>query len=309
MFRHILFATDLTRASRPAAAAAGRLARDAGAALTVLHVYSPPPVALGDPIFVSADSLWFVERSRFEDEVHAWMAHADMARGARAVVAEGDPCREIVARARSLGADLVVTGTHGRCGLERWAMGSVAERVLHAAPCPVMTVAAEARGVCAAGAWPRRILCAESLSHPSRALEYALSLVQESGAELHVVHALEGLRAEWLEGKDRLDDAPRRMDEARARLHRALERAGCAHLGHSEVVRAGRPQAEILRYADERAVDLIIVGVHDRNPLDFVFLGSTAREVVRRAPCPVLAVRGEVVRSLVGPLQRARVEA
>ena len=65
-------------------------------------------------------------------------------------------------------------------------------------------------------------------------------------------------------------------------------------MGIEEIVAAGKPHHEILRIAAERASDLIVLGIHGRNPLGRMIFGSTAEPVVRRATCPVLTVRGEV---------------
>ena len=110
-------------------------------------------------------------------------------------VVEGRVVAELLARARSWPADLIVMGTHGRGGFERWVLGSVTEKVLRQAPCPVLTVPPPAIGVHPEGSVLfRRIVCPVDFSPASlAALSHALRLAEESCAELHVLHVVEWL--------------------------------------------------------------------------------------------------------------------
>ena len=108
-------------------------------------------------------------------------------------IAEGSTATEILAKAEAMPADLLVMGTHGRSGFERLVLGSVTERVLRKAACPMLTVP---EGVAAAVPVPpvpfTRIVCAVDFSDCSlHALNYAMSLAQEADARLTVVHVIE----------------------------------------------------------------------------------------------------------------------
>jgi nucleotide-binding universal stress UspA family protein len=133
----ILHATDFSGPSRNAFAVAYALARDYGARLLLVHVREPVLVAFGE--------YGMTPPPPSEDlpELHArlrQLAPADAAVPIEYHVAEGEPAAEIVAMAEENGIDLIVVGTHGRRGLERVLMGSVAEQVVRKAPCPVLTV-------------------------------------------------------------------------------------------------------------------------------------------------------------------------
>ena len=123
--REVLFATDFSALAQRAAQTAADLARHFGARLHVLHVVGPTrdpqpaPNALGDTIEALGPGLRTV-----------------------AVTATGSPSREIAAYAASHGIDLVVVGTHGRTGVSRALLGSVAEAVVRRATCRVLTVPA-----------------------------------------------------------------------------------------------------------------------------------------------------------------------
>jgi nucleotide-binding universal stress UspA family protein len=131
----ILYPTDF---SPPAAAAfplACALARDYGARLVVLHVHSP--VVVGEVGIVVPESPEVIEALR---KKLAAVKPADPAVPVEHCVDEGFPAEVILRVAREVSADLIVMGTHGRTGIRRVLMGSVAEEVLRRAPCPVMTV-------------------------------------------------------------------------------------------------------------------------------------------------------------------------
>lgn len=134
--KKILVATDFSPTSEHAFRFAGALARDYGAALIAVHVIQPPVVVYTEaPIFQEPDYP---------------AAHAALNRLSLPDVAlerrllEGEPGPSIVQLARETGCDLLVVGTHGRGGILRVLLGSVAEYVLRNAPCPVMTVKATA---------------------------------------------------------------------------------------------------------------------------------------------------------------------
>jgi nucleotide-binding universal stress UspA family protein len=104
-------------------------------------------------------------------------------------VMEGDVVREILKQARAGQANLVVMGTHGRSGFERLLLGSVTERMLRKAPCPVLTVPRRTTETLLTF---KRILCPIDFSDSSqRALAYALSLAQEADAHLIVANVVE----------------------------------------------------------------------------------------------------------------------
>jgi len=127
----ILYPTDFSSYSNQAYFHAVALAKAHGAALTIMYVIDPGKGG-PTPDGVDARSYWGaqLEQIRPIDEsipvIH--------------VLAEGDPAEQIVGRARADRMSLVVMGTHGRTGLERLLMGSVAERVLREAPCSVLIV-------------------------------------------------------------------------------------------------------------------------------------------------------------------------
>jgi nucleotide-binding universal stress UspA family protein len=139
--RKIVVATDFSAASRAAFAAAIDSARREGARLVVLHVMMPPSPFVGDnlpPSWIELEAQASRDAERRLNAAVAQAARSGIATTGRVV--KGAPAEEIVKVARREGADLIVLGTHGRTGLGRLFMGSVAARVLGTAKCPVLTV-------------------------------------------------------------------------------------------------------------------------------------------------------------------------
>jgi universal stress protein A len=143
-FRRIMHPTDFSRASAPALRRAVALARACRAPLVLLHVMTPPSPFIGEdtPPSSYADLLILARRSA-KRRLAAALARVRRERvRARAIFAKGLPADEILHAARRMRADLIVMGTHGRTGVSRVFMGSVAERVVRESRCPVLTVRA-----------------------------------------------------------------------------------------------------------------------------------------------------------------------
>ena len=146
LLRTILHPTDFSPAAEEAFQLAGSLARDHGARLIVLHV-SPPLPATEFPVDLPDDNEAY--REKIWEEFHRLEAIDPRVREVRleCKFVEGEPVGEILRLAEAIGCDLIVMGTHGRTGLTRLLMGSVAEHVLRKAPCPVLTVRARPKPV------------------------------------------------------------------------------------------------------------------------------------------------------------------
>jgi nucleotide-binding universal stress UspA family protein len=132
----ILHPTDFSEQSGHAFEPAGALARDYGARLIVLHVAEPPFLIHGETLLPPDPEILSGEAKAQLDRLEVPVANVRAERRLK----EGDPAAEILRAAREALADLIVMGTHGRTGLVRLLMGSVAEQVVRKAPCPVLTV-------------------------------------------------------------------------------------------------------------------------------------------------------------------------
>jgi nucleotide-binding universal stress UspA family protein len=133
----ILFPTDFSTASEDALRWATSLARDSGATLSIVHVEEPPMAYGGGEMYIALDD------DETKGELRRMLGNVvptdhNVPFEHRLLV--GEPATAIVEDAEKEGADLIVMGTHGRTGLSRLLMGSVAEAVVRRAKCPVLTV-------------------------------------------------------------------------------------------------------------------------------------------------------------------------
>ncbi len=142
----------------------------------------------------------------------------------------------------------------------------------------------------------QRVLLPTDFSEYSAAARvYACAFAQQFGAELHVLHVIQDLAPLVPEPGAALAPPVDYLRELELNAHAMLERAVDASwaVGKSivKVVRQGPPFLEIVQYAQEANIDLIVLGTHGRGGLAHMLLGSVAEKVVRKAPCPVLTVR------------------
>ena len=140
MFQRILCATDFSETAEAAWAAARELAHTYRSELLLVHVFTELPV-YPDVAVLEVQRLWEEQRGWVERTLTERVAAATaQSVRARWVLKTGTAPESIVEAATETGADLIVIGTHGRTGLSRLVIGSVAERVVRLAPCPVLTV-------------------------------------------------------------------------------------------------------------------------------------------------------------------------
>ncbi|MBI3048107.1 MAG: universal stress protein [Acidobacteria bacterium] len=298
-FQQILCPIDFSDYSRHALAHAATLARWYDSTITVLYVHPIVPMAASAPGAPAFPPLMATARDR--DQVLESMRC--FARGASESdvpmtfeVVEGTAAPVILGRAQELPADLIVLGTHGRSGFERLVLGSVTEKVLRKASCPVLSVPPRVDG---AAHWPplfTRILCAIDFSDCSiNALSYAMSIAQEADARLTVLHVMEvPLEVEeFLSGDSEVlrDYTAGAREARRERLRTVVPDAVRAYCTVETMLAEGKPSREILRVAREQQSDLIVIGIHGRGAADLLFFGSATQHVVREATCPVLTLR------------------
>jgi len=292
MFTRILVPTDLSAPSDAALAYARGLAGTLDATLHLLHVVGNPflRAVVGDPHDQETATLRQLQE-RLPDEDRRRF------RALPVVERSDEPADEIVSYARTRGIDLIVMGTRGRSGMAHVLMGSVAEKVVRSAPCPVLTLREAPRMEWNAPARPTRILVPTDFSAPSdAALDSARLLAARFGASLHVLHVLEERVASGafgLEGyapeSHEARSAP--FDDAMQRLAATLTPDDRTTLQARTEVIFGTGARSIVDYAADNSFDLIVMGTHGRTGVAHLVMGSMAETVVRRAPCPVMTVR------------------
>jgi nucleotide-binding universal stress UspA family protein len=142
-WKRICCPIDFSDASRAAMEVAGDLAKRFGADLVLLHAYPIPGYTFPDGSVVASPKMMQDLADQAQKHLEEWRADAERQLGAPRVTAEkavGEPAAEILKAAKEGRCDLIVMGTHGRTGIEHALMGSIAERVVRRAHCPVLTV-------------------------------------------------------------------------------------------------------------------------------------------------------------------------
>jgi nucleotide-binding universal stress UspA family protein len=302
--RRILCPIDFSDHSRHALDCAVALARWYGSDITVLHAYTRwppedalPPSRMEGALYAPSPEV-VIDRDGLRRRMQSFVEESARDVACEVVLQEtGDVHREILAQAASTAADLMVIGSHGRSGFERLLLGSITEKILRKAACPVMVVPPRAAGLDpSAPVRFKRILCPIDFSPGSEAaLAYALSLAEEADARLTLVHTIE-IPPELYPTSDarhvNVDEMRAAAEAARLRELRELVPAGVDDYCTVETtVTEGRASREIVRLAAERGSDLIVMGVQGRGAVDLLMFGSNTHEVIRAAPCPVLTIR------------------
>jgi nucleotide-binding universal stress UspA family protein len=295
-FRKILCPVDLSDLSVRTLAYAGAVAKWYDGHLTVLHVvpsFTPMEVTTGlEPISL----VYATSRDEVLEQLRRTILAAGLDAGTVALTAAaGEVAATVVDQAVEMRADLLVMGTHGRSGFDRFFLGSVAEKVLRKAPCPVLTVPPHAPATPPLDVALRTVLCPVDFSPAAlEAFGFALDLARRADASVVLVHVIEFLAEEEpLENAHfnvpefrtyLLDDGRRRLDSL-ASGEPPLPR------GVRTVVVPGRAHHEILRIAANERADLIVMGAQGRSGAALALFGSTTQQVVRGAGCPVLTIR------------------
>jgi nucleotide-binding universal stress UspA family protein len=203
-------------------------------------------------------------------------------------VQDGDVADLILEVAGHRGVNLIVMGTHGLRGLDHLTLGSVTEKVLQKARCPVLTVRKPAHRFAAEAGVPelvelQRILyCTDFSEHSEQAWDHAVSLATGYQAELTLLHVLEDIP-----GSSDIEDE---IAKALQRLEKQISPRVHKNVMTKPVVRIGKAYQQIIQLALESQMDLVVMGVRGRHALDLAVFGSTTYRVVQLGPCPVLAV-------------------
>jgi len=283
-FKNVLFATDFSPVSRTALPFAESVARRYGSKLIAAHAISP-----GETRMVPTEA-WGACQQAIEDGARQEMNGLDVRLTAiphEVVIRHGmiwDVLSELI---EEKDADLLIMGTHGRSGIGRLLMGSVAEEVFRQVAGPVLTIGPGVAAHAAPQAEFKEIVFATDFSLGSlAAAPYALSLAQEFQARLTLVHVV--AEAGELVHGSAIPECERILADLRAIVPLDAEmwcRPECD-------VRFGVPAAGILEVAAEKRADLIVLGVRSGHVGAATHaLAATAHSVLSCAPCPVLTVR------------------
>jgi len=272
------------------------IARGYGAKLYVAHVVSPAsylmagPEALERACEAAAEDAQQLQRDLEHDGALNGLDH-------EFIIRRGRVWEELQAVILQNQIDLVVIGTHGRRGLEKLLLGSVAQKVFRQANCPVLTVGPHSyqNGPIDLNGETRIYLFATDFGEASlMALPQATSLASQANSKLVLMHVVPAPPTQQIPGWYSASELTAMRNNALAtamrRLEQLLPREQQPPIESELVVQYGIPSEKILQLALEREIDLIILGLGNA-PLVPNMLWSSAYEIVCGAGCPVLTIR------------------
>jgi len=277
--KKILFATDFSPVSEAALPFAVAIARRFESSIEAVHVFAftelqmmpeAAPMAVGCPLTLRAEQEMaaLLRCDAFEGVPHDGRVRSGI-----------EIWTEIEALIESDKIDLVVLGTHGREGLKQIVLGSVAETIFRAAPCPVLVVGPKVQKKATLPVF-RDLLFATDLSPASlRALPFVQGFAEENQAELIVLHVSQekvSSRKEQAVAAESLGKWMRELIPPKP------------HIEYEVVF--GAPAENILKLAADRQCDLIMLGAHHASNFASHLPGAVAHRIVAEAPCPVLTV-------------------
>jgi len=297
--QNIVVPTDFSEHSDHALLYAASLGERFGATIHLLHVITLhgyegdmdaarfPDMA---PLLERADK---VARERLDaGALHGGAAEAKVI---KALTRSISPAEAIVDYAERKSADMIVVATRGNSGLAYILLGSVTERVIRYAPCPVLAVEKGDRDYVDPDTGVvnlKKVVIADDFSeNASNALRYAVAHLRPYKPELHLVHTVEtevppayafaGIDSIFQLNPDLEEKLAKMLDDRPKEIVPEGWNVVC-HLGE------GKPHKVVDEYAAKVEADLLIVGRESKTELAERFLGGTSERIVRHAPCPTL---------------------
>jgi nucleotide-binding universal stress UspA family protein len=278
---NVLFATDFSKHSNQALPFVLSIARKYGSTISAVHIITSPLGEITPTIemqAIGAQLLRDAEQSMKDLNVRLHgVSH-------ETIIRKGDICEQLATIVDQKGIDLIVVGTHGRAGVSKILMGSVAERIFRQATCPVLTIGPNVSGEPGSIADIHTILYPTDFSSESlAALPYAVSLAQENQSRLYLFHVT----------PTPVPDSD--SDSLMLRLRALVPPEARLWCEPKVFVDSGDPAEKVLDLSEELAVDLVVLGTKhvSRFAGTRTHLGmATAYKIARQAICPVLSVRG-----------------
>jgi nucleotide-binding universal stress UspA family protein len=274
----ILCPVDFSELSMLALKLAADFRKCSGGELIVMSAnpFLPPP-QLSTPQVEQLREAWLASKRATEEYLASFVRKnlGPKFTGVETKVVDSAPVSAIVETARERSVELIVMGTHGQGGENRMMLGSVAERVLREAECPVLTVRQKKRAP-APSATIRNVLVPTNFSVVSRmALVSAARIAECFRAVVFLLRVVEPLE----EPCDEADEMTRLMAWVPPEVRKKCDM--------QEVVIKGGSAEKIVTFAEEENIDLIVLGAQHRQFFDSTVVGTTTIRVVRHAPCPV----------------------
>src|SRR5579863_5449826 len=297
--KNVLFATDFSATSESALPYALAICRRFGSTLHAVHVLSDANVLMmtGGVDYVSMGTIYedaHTEAKEKLDEIAGRLEGIPQ----RSYVRHGQVWRNLNSIIEDNHVDMIVLGTHGRTGLGKLLLGSVAEDILRHAPCPVLTVGPKVSGRAKLPAFPKRghdvaplelelaqiVFATDFAPGAAGMAQRAVKLAEEFRARLTLVHVIEDYT--------QLGSRPGPIEEGTSRLQALIPADAALQYPAETVLEFGSAAERIVKIAAEREADMIILGARSARDIGSTHLPwSSAHHVIAQAHCPVLTIR------------------
>jgi len=292
MFKKILHPTDFSPLALEAFEQSLTLAQRFGSELRVVHAlvlhgYDAAKIRKGLPLLEKAyDEI----ETELAPGMHEMAGKADGVK-INTVFRKGfSPWNTILSEAEEYKPDLMVLGAHGPGPVREFFLGTVAEKIVRHAPCPVLVMR---KGEYQDGPYKRILLPVDFSEASKPAMECAIDLARHDGAEIHLLHVFqEVMPPSFYAAGDAFQWDPDLKDRCKASMNDLLSDFSLEGLIVKKLVREGKTCQTIVETAKDEKIDLIVMGTHGLSGLPHIFLGSVTERVLRRAECQVLAVKG-----------------
>src|SRR6476660_4288286 len=279
--RNILLATDFSPVSGMAVKYAQAIARRHSSRVHTIHVNSPDSYKLLDP---DAFAITFngpdANSNNLADVLHGLLTGLP----SQTPMREGAVWEVISDVVKRNEIDLLVLASHGRHGIPRLVLGSIAEDVFRNVSCPVLTVGPDVKPCNSREMKVKKVLLATHFEAGSIAPAHAALLCNEFGAELTVLHVAD---------ENKVASNGKNGRELAQQLNSVVPPEACLWRKPVCVLKYGLPSTNILEVAQQMQADLIVLGARHPEPakINSHLPWATAARVIAEAECPVLTVR------------------
>ncbi len=298
--KNVLFASDFSATSEAAMPYAGAICRRFGGTLHLAHVLSDASLLMmtGGVDYVSMGTIYDDANNEAQEKLdHIAAQFGDIPH--REYIRHGQVWRNLAEIITANNVDLIVVGTHGRSGLGKLLLGSVAEDILRHAPCPVLTVGPKVAGHDKLPTFEnnhrdlappeldlRKILFATNFDRNAESVaRIAIRLAAEFRGQLTLMHVIEDYT--------HLGSRPQPMENDLRRLQELVPTSTTLPYAPENVIEFGSASERILKIAEDREADLIVLGARPAGEASTTHLPwSTTYDVMAHAHCPVLTLRG-----------------
>jgi len=285
----ILCPIDFFPASDKAVDYAVGLAEIYNAKIYLLHAVVPViPVAYEFPLDTAGIGREMQEAARHEmNKLIARVKTRDVK--AESLIRAG-AVHDVIRRAiTTIKPDLIAMGTHGRGGIDRWFLGSMAEWLMRHSPVPVLTISDKER--LRRPAFRKIVVTTDFSAGTADALEYAFSIAQENNSRITLLHVINDIA---MDISRKYRDSI--IEGVETKLQKMVPREAWEWCEIRTSVEVGHPLKMIEQTLEKEKPDLLVMNIHGKGMLDRALVGSTAERVVRTAKCPVM---------LIPPLKKA----